>query len=630
MSKLDSKPMQSAQLSKSTHDLNHVYDFTSSTGMILPLVCDILNPGESIDTKIDLSQTRTQPLDAAAYLDLDLHVDYFFVPMTILMSKFESFIYRIKDFYSNVDNNNFDLPLLDLDQAKSQILPDAYNRVISIGIGANFDDLGKGCLRLFDHLGYGTLLNSSVSGWTVYSAYNPKVFPWALLAYNAAYEYYYINDEYEAFINNLFNVDSEVNQGTDIDTISTSFTQNICSLKYRNKYHDYFTRVKASPIVSGNNLLDSAGSLSLAKSWLSRSQSTSYGVSQFDTLVDGVVGSIGTVSSSPLYPDSHNTRTNFGFATALSSNDPDVTVYNGTPNGQDINTANLRALFANEKLWTITGMNRKQYDAQTLAHFGFDVPTDVLHQVQHIGHHLYNLKVGEVISTAGTANQPLATVAGKGYAFDNNDKNIRFTAPCHGVFIALYSSAIHRNYFGAFRKENAIGSWQDFYQPEFDHLGMQPMFLFETRQDRFGSSGSFDYGTILGWQYRYEQFKSRYDRSSLAFANDFIGGANVFYSGPFSSWGPSDLPLEGVNFTSMGFVPSSYMKWVLKESPCELNNMMTVAYDPRWYEGASGETLDYLNNPWLAYTTDPLIHHALIHYKKLSTMSAYSMPKLND
>ena len=70
MSKLDSKPMQSAQLSKSAHDLGHVFDFTSSTGMILPLVCDILNPGESIQSKIDLSETRTQPLDSAAYLDL--------------------------------------------------------------------------------------------------------------------------------------------------------------------------------------------------------------------------------------------------------------------------------------------------------------------------------------------------------------------------------------------------------------------------------------------------------------------------------------------------------------------------------------------------------------------------------
>ena len=77
----------------------------------------------------------------------------------------------------------------------------------------------------------------------------------------------------------------------------------------------------------------------------------------------------------------------------------------------------------------------------------------------------------------------------------------------------------------------------------------------------------------------------------------------------------------------MSYVPAIYMKWIMKESPSELNNMMSISYDPRWYEGEQGETLDYLKNPWLAYSTDPLIHHALIHYKKLSTMSAYSLPK---
>ena len=440
MSKLDSKPLSKAQKSKSPHDLNHVYDFTSSTGMILPLVCDILNPGESIDTLIDLSQTRTMPLDSAAYLNLDLHVDYFFVPMTLLMSKFESFIYRIKDYYSNANNTNFDLPLIRFDQVKVNIESNGYNRVIGIGVGANFDDIGKGCLRLFDHLGYGSLMNSSSTGWSSDSAYNPAVFPWALLAYNAAYEYYFINDEYETFDNVIFNTDYDVNNAYYLD-MNPARALNMCSLKYRNKYHDYFTRVKASPIVSGQNLLDSAGSLNLAKSWLSRSDLYS-GAS---VLIDGYQGNSSAVINvnAPDSPNNSDVRTQFGFSVHIN---PSSTTGESLYNGAEINTANLRALFANEKLWTITGMNRKQYDAQTLAHFGYDVPVDVMHQVQHIGHHLYNLRVGEVISTAGTANQPLATVAGKGYGFDNpENRDIKFTAPCHGVFIALYSSAIHRN-----------------------------------------------------------------------------------------------------------------------------------------------------------------------------------------
>lgn len=629
MSKLDSKPLQKGQRSMSSHDLGHVYDFTSSTGMILPLVCDLLNPGEKIDSLVDLSQTRTMPLDSAAYLDLDLHVDYFFVPMTVLMSKFESFIYRINDFYSNAGVASFGLPLLDLDAMKASIEAAGYNTIGGANPVQDFDRYGKGALRLLDHLGYGTLMNSTHPNWSSDSAYNPQIFAWALAAYNACYQYYYLNDEYETFDNNAFNMDQQVNTSLPWSPYSLPNPYNKCCLHYRDKYHDYFTRVKASPIVSGKNLLDSAGSLNLAKNWLSRdySRSTDF------VLNDGTIGSPGTdwnssFTNSPNTSNATNVRTQFGFKRVS---------YQGAGssiplNGLDINTANLRALFANEKLWTITGMNRKKYDAQTLAHYGFDVPTDVMHQVQHIGHHIYNLKIGEVISTAGTSNQPLATVAGKGYAFENREnKDIRFTAPCHGVFMALYSSAIHRNYFGTFRKENAIGSWQDFYQPEYDNLGMQPLFMFETVQDKFASTNTYSYGDILGWQYRYEQFKCRYDRTTLAFANRFFGSGNVIFAGPFSSWSASGLPFKGVIPLSVNtFNPADGWKFMLKESPCELNGMMSISYDPNWYAGNTGEELDYMSNPWDAYATDPLIHHAIIKYHKISTMSTYSLPKLND
>lgn len=623
MSKLDKKPMQHAQFSKSSHDLSHTFDFTSSTGMILPLEHDVLNPGESIECKIDLSNTRTMPLQAAAYLDLDMHVDYFFVPFTLLFSQFESFIYRINDYFSSAASVTGSLPLFGIGSAKQNALP-IFGSPINSYIPHDFDEIGKGMLRLYEHLGYGTLEIDDGS-----YTYNPNVFPYAGLAYNAIYQYYFRNDEYEKFDNRFFNVD-DPNIGGSIPNFIGSIP--LFTLKYRDKYHDYFTSIKSSPIVSGKNLIDSAGALNLAKSWLSREQSFSVGSGPMNTLIDGRSGYPGPASSSPSYANDSQVRTNFGFQTQLGSDSLENLRANGFPNGVDINTANLRALFANEKLWTITGMNRKQYDAQTLAHFGYDVPTDVMHQVQHIGHHLYQIHVGEVISTAGTDEQPLATVAGKGYAFENNDKPIRFTAPCHGVFMAVYSSAIHRNYFNNFRKENAIATWQDFYQPEFDNLGMQPIFGFEVMQRVYG--GSFipqePFGNIIGWQYRYEQFKRRYDRSTFAFASLWrsTGQTENLFFGPFGSWAPSDLALEGFA-QSMAFNPSDALMWCLKESPTELNSLMVVGYDPDWYQSDVADALNYLKNPWQAYATDPLVHHGLIHYKKLSTMSAYSLPKLD-
>ena len=635
MSKLDAKPMQHAQLGMTPHNLSHTFDFTSSTGMILPLVFDILNPGEKIESIIDLSDTRTQPMQSAAYLDLDMHVDYFFVPMTIMISKFESFIYRIKDFYSTGGNGygqgNINLPLLDLDVAKQNIRFSAINPLF---YNPDFDDVGKGAIRLFDHLRYGDLFSDAYGDSSRFGnpdyAYNPSIFPWALLAYNAAYEYYFINDEFEEFKNYLFNVDNVVSAGTNIVNYST--IEEMFHLKFRNKYHDYFTSLKASPIVSGLNLLDSAGSLSLAKSWLTRNYINTGGFTG-DILTDSPAGSDSFIN---IPSSGSDVRTDFSFK-ALGTGGTPTPVLN---NHGDINTANLRALFANEKLWTVTGMNRKQYDAQTLAHYGYDVPTDVMHSVQRIGHHVYNLKVGEVISTAGTATQPLATVAGKGYAFRNDEnKPIHFTAPCHGVFIALYSSAIKRNYCGTFDKINAIAGWQDFYQPEFDHLGMQPIFGFEASQNSLSSnqsrtSTSNPYANILGWQYRYEQFKRKYNYSTLAFSNSYDGSRFTDYIAPFGTWAPADLPLKNTIeiSNSMSFLPSVDYLSDIKENPCELNNMMQIPYDPWYYDGTTtGRTaMNYVDEPWLVYQTDPLIHHSMIHYTKLSTMSAYSMPRLES
>ena len=626
MSKLDKKPMQQAQLSKSSHDLSHTYDYTSSTGMILPLVHDLLNPGESIQCKIDLSDTRTMPLQAAAYLDLDLHVDYFFVPMDMIFSNFNSFIYRIKEYYSSANFPIGDqLPLMDLANFKTNIYANYSQKVISGDLGLNFDELAKGSTRLLEHLGFGSLR-------TGVQTFNPNVFPYALCAYNAIYQYYFRNDEYETLNQSCYNLDNIALQSiTTFDSGDIS-SSDFCSLRYRDKYHDYFTRVKSSPIVSANNIQDYAGSLSLSKSWLTRPDPL-YGT---HALIDGSMGSPAgdyatSISQSPDVINALDTRTNFGFhAFAISSQtqtDPSL-------NGADINTANLRALFANEKLWTITGMNRKQYDAQTLAHYGYNVPVDVMHQCQHIGHHLYQVHVGEVISTSGTTTQPLATVAGKGYAFENKDGAIKFTAPCHGVFMAVYSSAIHRNYFNNFRKENAVATWQDFYQPEFDHLGMQPMFRFEALQDnlddRTTSPDSLNGDEILGWQYRYEQFKCRYDRASSAFASGFrTNGLGSSFYGPFSSWSPSELAFESSNMINNVFQPSGYWKYVLKENPCELNHIMAVSYDPAYYTPNESQTLNYYTNPWQLYATDPLVHHAFIDYKKLSTMSAYSMPRMD-
>ena len=54
----------------------------------------------------------------------------------------------------------------------------------------------------------------------------------------------------------------------------------------------------------------------------------------------------------------------------------------------------------------------------------------------------------------------------------------KFTAPCHGVVLVLWSCVPERSYVGSYLKVKCfLTDANDLYKPEFDHLGQQPFFL---------------------------------------------------------------------------------------------------------------------------------------------------------
>ena len=73
---------------------------------------------------------------------------------------------------------------MNLGNYKDDIYNSYSSKVISGGTGTLFDELAKGSTRFFEHLGYGTLR-------TGVQTFNPNVFPYALCAYNAIYQYYF-------------------------------------------------------------------------------------------------------------------------------------------------------------------------------------------------------------------------------------------------------------------------------------------------------------------------------------------------------------------------------------------------------------------------------------------------------
>lgn len=609
MKDVSAMPEFRANLPRTSHNLSYDFGFTCTTAHLLPVHHDLLNPGEKVKIGFDFN-LRTMPLEAAAFGDIVCHTEYFFVPMPMIYQPFENVFYDINqqfssNFMSGTSVVTFNsLPLLDINKLCSDVLFDNGSAVVYPNTTLSAESSRQQAVRLLDMLGFCPLPAAGVesSGEGV-QFYNPNVFPYQICAYHTIYQYYYRLDSREVFRPTFSNIDRYYSSSIINSTASaTSFEW--LRLHYRPLRNDYFTDVKVSPIVDVLNL-NQKSALPLADSWLSRSNITSGSAS--------VVLSSGGVGTSS-FPPSVLNNPSATIQTNSSFQGCDISYPNA--NGLDINTANIRAMFANEKLWSITGRAKKTYDDQTLAHFGFKVPHDVKHEITCFGHDVTKIHIGEVISTASTENAPLGEIAGKGYGVQSGQRH-EFTAPCHGVLMVIFSAEILRNYENGILRANAVANVNDLYHPEYDHLGMQPLFGYETSYLPDGDS--YPITEIVGWQYRYEQWKRRYNRATGAFRNST--GSLKSWLPTFEPYGANTAVNDSGKFDNKAN-ESSYLNFC--NFPTDVNQIFLSQYPTTWNELWSEEST------WSGmYDYDPFVVNSHIDCIKVSTMSDYSLPRLD-
>lgn len=645
MSKIDLMPDYRANLPRTGHNLSHNLGFTCTTAHLLPVFHDFLNAGETVTLGFDFN-LRTQPLASAAMSNLKTHTEYFFVPMQLLYQGFSDWYYGIREEFSsrfsvNGELANFVLPTVDIHSVMRYIY-DQRNSTSWID-GSNYvychESPSISGYRLFDMLGFRA--NRCVNPDAPKDSANNALFPYQLLAYNCIYQNYYRLDTREHFQPNSFNVDYYFNNGT----ISAQDFAKYCMLHYRPFDNDYFHDIKISPIVDVLNL-NNKSALDTAKQYLTRgnvltsgvpgvangpfSDSPFYSSSDPSTFIQtqfGMKGIVDEYSSqtgeNSIYYDSAGDDVSSGTAgfnssaNLVDSNDAAAFHHHDyeivdTVNGLDIGTANIRAMFASEKLWSVTGRAKKNYDDQTLAHFGFKVPHDPKHQITCFGHDVSEIHIGEVISTAntGASGSPLGEIAGKGYGAQGGQRH-KFTAPCHGVIMAIFSVVPEEYYQDTFLKANKISTREDLYTPEYDHLGMQPLFGYEVSWYNDNAS------EIVGWQYRYEQWKRRYNRVTSIFRSVLPVPGDP--AGSLSSWIHSIQPFAGVTPRDM---PQNGYPYLFNHRPNELNDIMLVEYNTQY-------SSTFVSRPYSVYETDPFVVNSHIDCVKVSTMSDYSLPRLD-
>lgn len=257
------------------------------------------------------------------------------------------------------------------------------------------------------------------------------------------------------------------------------------------------------------------------------------------------------------------------------------------------------------KLLEVTRRAGKTYDAQTLAHFGVSVPDGIDGRVYYLGANHSEVKIGDVIATSdgtassggNTSTSVLGQIAGKGYGFSDGN-TIKFTAKCHGIFLAIYSCEVDSYYPAAgLDKFHQLIEQSSWYRPEFDNLGMQPLFNSQYNFDETGNE-------IIGWQYRFSEYKTKYDIVHGGLSSNGLTDSSS--QGSLKYW----VPQVDTFTTQGGSLQSFYV------SPSALDDVMLVRYNP------SSTNYNSLFN------TDPLLHDIYFNCKKASKMSTYGLEQL--
>ena len=617
-------------LRKNVFDLSATNKFTLSAGMLVPCLVRELNPGEKVELSL-ASITRAQPLNTAAFVRMNQYYHAFFVPFKQLWNQWDNFIngvdYRqsTRALKAGESIPAFTMTHLLTQLFRAAILAGKDATDGSVSKEKALDALGYsyvyGISRLLDMLGYGFEITidpkSYVTNWTksddddgdIYTEgardrfnhvgiapktpakppvgtppaqklriasfadfckfvfNNSKVFlgvdntaytaiptvqpqltkliydcfggyrfnPFRLLAYQKIYYDFYRRQDYEGSKPEHYNIDDF--NGDSMNMTDTQRLLGIFQLRYRWLAKDYFTGVVPSELFGTENLANSSQVSRLLPEFRE---------AMSDRIGEWRPGSV--INQSALLTDNRDVRIG---------------------SGQDVSTRSLRAMFAIEKLLRLTRRaGDYDYISQTAAHYGVDVPRGRGEEVSFLGGWSSQIDISEVVTTALTEKGDPAQIYGRGVGTQQG-KDINYEAKEHGLLMVITSivpdsdySAVGMNSF------NAKLYRGDYFHPEFQDLGLQPIMshelAFQPHKLARAANDPFGKSVLLGYAPRYAEYKTACDELH----GEFRTGKE------FSPWVSSIKVLDNAFFTSSGIKPSA-----LLVSPSQLDSIFSVRFD---------------------------------------------------
>lgn len=465
---------------RNAFDLSQRHLFTAPAGALLPVLSLDLMPHDHIE--INASDfMRTLPMNSAAFVSMRGVYEFFFVPYKQLWSGFDQFITGMSDYRSSY-----------MLSFKNKVLENCPNLSIQdfvkfINPKADKDIHGfpkkNGVFRMLDLLGYGKYANSSGTAYTDIPEKTKKdlgnVTPFRGLAYQKIYSDHYRNSTYEDFQVESFNVDV-FGQGGKMKAVVSNepWDYDWFTLRYRNAGKDIYTNLRPTPLFSVENF--------------------SYGLGP-------------------------------GLSGISVASDKDRVEIDNNNGANNISVNDIRNAFALDKLASITMRAGKTYKEQIEAHFGISVDEGRDGKCEYLGGFDSNMQVGDVTQTSGTTVTGTKDTKFGGYlgrttgkATGSGNGQIKFDAREHGILMCIYSVVPDVQYdstkIDPFVQKIQRG---DFFIPEFEDLGMQPLFCsnisWKYAEGNLTPTGSST--PAFGWQPRYSEYKTALDTNHGQFSN---------------------------------------------------------------------------------------------------------------
>lgn len=477
-----SRPLSEAHLSRNAFDVGYTNKFTSSLGMLLPCYVRECNPDEHYRINPRMF-CRSMPMNSAAFIQCTLHVEFYFVPYRLLWHSFGQWFvgtkFDVSTHHLSEEKENF--PTIDLGTLFAGLVSRTAQSSFTDVLGYS---LAKGSLRLLDLLGYGDLSHFDDGSLSIVNIANVKVSPFRLLAYQKICSDFYRVNNYEENRISSYNVDAmlPMSGSSNFETFMKSY----CQLRYRPWKKDLYTISNTS--FQGADFMSSQ---------ISAPQLPYGETDKFHEVVP----------SSSNYGDNYLGLLN----QSVSSN------------GQfTLSVANIRSAFALDKLYRLSaGASDGDYKSQIKARYGFDAYAPQ-YRSEFIGSASANVQVNPITTTADTLSSddttgtPAGRIYGNGVASSQNDV-FEFDVKEHGIIMGISSFVPDVDYssYGINMFNQKINR-EDYFQPEFDNLGKQPIssLVFNPWKLQNLESGNKSLqlvNTVLGWFPRYVEYKTAVD-----------------------------------------------------------------------------------------------------------------------